>query len=386
MTRELKLKALQKILKTNENAPEQGSKAWLESRLESVGGSEIAAFMQDIPNNKSYNTIRNIIESKWGHSSFRGNIYTRWGNFCEELTRLHCENIFKSSIHETGALPGSFPNHHYSPDGLGVVDKIHLKPFVPTKLYRDLPDSCFVLFEFKNPYSRIPDGNIPVGYMIQIQTGLNDIVQTDIGIYADMVVRQCALEDLNWTNKYNNKLFPKDSLSEIFMNGPESIGFVGVAKARDDDESETFDEEIWDFDNMHFVPNIQFDDNCDCIDFGSATPADFETMIRGVNKKHLIPYYTSPKLGEFKFYTHILAFEKFCDDNDYEMIGILPYKIFQCPIVHLEKDTEFIKDHHKELIKTTINFIKDHKTKSKKKQIEILDEFYPKRSSKKTIV
>lgn len=374
MSRKQKLKQLNSVLKNNEDAPAQGTPEWLERRSQSVGGSDMEIFMTDIPGSKPYKSIRSFVEEKLGFTSFRGNKYTRWGNLCEELTRLLCEHIFHTSVHETGALPGSFPNHHYSPDGLGVVDKIYLKSYVPRDLYKTLPDSCFVLFEFKNPYTRIPDGSIPTGYMIQVQTGLNDIKHADIGIFADMTVRYCSLDDLDWSNRYNKTEFPKDS----FKDNPMCIGFIGVAKPNNDDASETYDEDIVDFSNMKFTSNIQFKDEEEFIDFGSASNSDFEIMSLGLNSGNLIPYYTQPIPGKFKFYTNLLEFEQFCKDNGYEPVGLLPYKIFQCPIVHLKKDTNFIKEHHKTLIADTINFIKEHINLPKEDQIKALDNKYPK--------
>ena len=233
--RKIKTRKLAKLIKKNSHAPAQGSVEWLQARYFSVGGSEIASFMTEIPYNYPYQDIRKLIMGKLGINAFKGNKFTRWGNVCEELTRLYAEHIFHTEISETGALPGSIPHHHYSPDGLGIVDKKYIKPFVDKSHYDSLPSICSSLFDFKNPYSRIPDGQIPVHYMIQVQVGLNDIAQTDVGIFLDMVVRPCTLADLDWSPNYNSVEFKKGPE----FKKPVAIGFIGFACSDDVEKSIT---------------------------------------------------------------------------------------------------------------------------------------------------
>ena len=92
--RKIKIKQLAKLIENNKYAPAQGSEEWKKARYFSIGGSEIAIFMSDIPGNKPHKSIRKLIENKLGMDSFDGNKYTRWGNICEELTRLYAEHVF----------------------------------------------------------------------------------------------------------------------------------------------------------------------------------------------------------------------------------------------------------------------------------------------------
>jgi hypothetical protein len=376
--RRIKTKKLKKLLEANKHAPAQGSVEWLKSRYFSIGGSEIATFMTDIPSNKPYQNMRKLMETKLGIDLFRGNKYTRWGNLCEELTRLFAENIFCTEIFETGSLPGSIPHHHYSPDGLGIVDKEHIKKYVSEEHYDSLPSVCCALFEFKNPYSRIPDGRIPVHYMIQVQTGLNDIAQTDVGVFLDMVVRPCSLEDLDWSPKYSTR----DFRDPITFTDPVSIGFIGFAYPTDDETEHSLDDAV-DVDKIDFSKSrphkteidVDFDE---IIDFGDTTEKNFYTVSQRVVNKHIKPYYTNPIPGKFRFYHEYEKFEEHCRKENLTIIGILPYKVFDVRISTVEKRLGFIKPHHVKKIVKAIKIIKKYKDRSLEERIEALDKYYPK--------
>jgi hypothetical protein len=377
--RKYKTKQLNQILEANKESPAQGSPEWLARRKKSIGGSEMATFMTDVPGNKPYQNIRSLCEDKLGLKGFKGNKYTRWGNLCEELTRLYTEKLFHTQVHETGALPGCIPNHHYSPDGLGIVDKVYIKKYVDRELYDELPESCFVLFEYKNPFSRIPNGEIPGHYMVQLQTGLNDIVPTDIGIFVDMVVRRCSLSDLDWSNRYDSKYYN----DPINFDRPEYIGFIGIAGPiyEDEDDEDVVIENV----NEHTVicPDESTfklgPDECeDCISFGDTSEGNFDIMATRIVSKKYVAFYPTLEDGDFKFYTWYLRFLEFCEEKKLKPIGIMPYKIFRTTVVALPKNTKFIKQHHKKSISDFIEFISEHMDKDDKAKREALEEKYPK--------
>jgi len=378
--RKHKIKQLNDILEANKESPAQGSPEWLLRRKKSIGGSEMATFMTDVPGNKPYQNIRSLCEDKLGLKGFKGNKYTRWGNICEELTRLYTEKMFHTQVHETGALPGCIPNHHYSPDGLGVVEKKYIRDFVDDELYEQLPASCFVLFEYKNPFSRIPNGEIPGHYMVQLQTGLNDIAPTDIGIFVDMVVRRCSLNDLDWTPNYDTSYYN----DPIKFKRPEFIGFIGMAETIYEDETdEHFDvENIGDHATVICPTETDFklgpDECMDCISFGDTSEYNFDIMAGRVVSKRYKTFYPTLEDGDFKFYTWYLKFLEFCQENKLKPIGIMPYKIFRTTVVALPKDTKFIKSHHKKSIREFIEFISEHMDKDEKSKRQALEERYPK--------
>ena len=378
--RKIKIKKLHKLLDANKHAPAQGSVEWLQSRYFSIGGSEIASFMTDIPFNKPYQNIRKLVETKLGIDTFKGNKYTRWGNLCEELTRLFAEHTFSAEIFETGSLPGSIPHHHYSPDGLGIIDKEYLKKYVSEEHYDKLPSVCCALFEFKNPYSRIPDGRIPVHYMIQVQTGLNDIPQTDVGIFLDMVVRPCSLDDLNWSNNYNETDF-KDPIT---FTDPVSIGFIGFAYPSDNDvEKSIATEDLEKLDFSKLRPQRMELEGDDVIDFGNTSERNFYIISQRVVSKSIKPYYTNPIPGKFKFYHEYEKFENYCKEENLTIIGILPYKVFDVRIATVEKRNGFIKKHHVESIIKAIKIVKKYKDRNHEDKLRALDKHYPKAGATK---
>lgn len=385
-----KTKQLDKILHDNRNAPAQGSKDWLKQREKSVGGSDMALFMPEITGNKPYGTIRGFAEQKLGIREFTGNKYTRWGHLCENITRQYTEKMFHTTVYETGALPGCIPNHHYSPDGLGVVKKKWLKPHVSTQLFKSLPDYAFVLFEYKNPFSRIPNNQIPKHYEIQLHTGMNDIKSTDIGIFVDMAIRKCSLDDLDYTTNYHRQYF-----NDIINFGiPECIGFIGIAEPVDDLDdatSETLDEEI-DYTTANFRRETEeFSrtiDEEDFIDFGGTSDENFRIMASGIYSGKYKPFYTDLEFGhkKFKYYTWYIKFLEFCEEEYCRPIGIMPWKIFRTHIIPLEKIPDFIKPVHAERINDAIQFIETYKTKSLIEKQQALDRKYPKYNKNNSMV
>lgn len=377
--RKHKIKQLNQILEANKESPAQGSPEWLNRRKKSIGGSEMATFMTDVPGNKPYQNIRGLCEEKLGLKGFKGNKYTRWGNLCEELTRLYTEKMFHTQVYETGALPGCIPNHHYSPDGLGVVEKKYIQDYVDDDLYEQLPDSCFVLFEYKNPFSRIPNGDIPGHYMVQLQTGLNDIVPADIGIFVDMVVRRCSLNDLDHTPAYDTTYYN----DPIKFKQPEFIGFIGIAEPiyEDDSDVDFVVEDISNYANIRCPSENDYrlgsDECADCISFGDTSEYNFDIMTNRVVSKRYTTFYPTLEDGEFKFYTWYLKFLDFCKQKKLKPIGIMPYKIFRTVVVALPKDTKFIKPHHKKSVSEFVAFISEHIDKDEKAKRAALEEKYP---------
>ena len=59
-----------------------------------------------------------------------------------------------------------------------------------------------ILFEFKCPFSRIPDDKIPIHYEYQVKAGLDTIPIADMGIYAEAVFRISTPSKLH-DNSYN---------------------------------------------------------------------------------------------------------------------------------------------------------------------------------------
>jgi hypothetical protein len=177
-----------------QESPAQRSPEWYELRKTTIGGSEVATIMGMNP----YNNVRQLIGGKFGVNKFHGNIYTRWGNLFEHVTEKWAEVLMPipDGIKEAGSIEGKIPGQRYSPDGLGVVN-LNGEWYV-------------ILFEFKAPFSTLPNKKIPKHYRCQIQTGLMTIDVADFAVYISNSYRKCSLKDFQWDSEYDRQFHGGD--------------------------------------------------------------------------------------------------------------------------------------------------------------------------------
>jgi len=436
-----KQKIIDDIIEKNKHAPPQGSKEWIADRKFTIGGSVMSTIIdKDIPNNKSYGTIRNLAEQKIELVEFKTMPAMRWGNLCEPISRMYTEHVLDTTISETGAVAGRITNHKYSPDGMGVVSMKKLERLMNSRSSdsesdehdeqsdseSDAFDSCFsesdsvsdtsdthwkrypeideydcVLFEYKNPFSRIPDGKIMTGYQIQMQTGMYTIPEMSMGLFVDSVVRRCSLEDLNGGNAYNTTYHKPG-----YINDPLCWGFIGVYEDKpvkrklstieeveeieEPEEALTMDEitECIRMDSSksrnrskanNVVEDIVFDeDSFDLIDFGSCSTKDFDKFTKGaITDKVFKLYYTEPQIGQFKYFTWLDKFLKFCEDGNFVPVGLMPWKMFQIELIPLRKDTKFWKPIYQQRINALIDFVQKYHDKTDREKRIALEKYFP---------
>ncbi len=171
------------LRKRSNEMPQQRTPEWLEIRKTGFGGSEIATLM----GKNKYKTGAALIKEKLGliQNKFKGNDFTNWGIVHENNTKLITEKIFGIKIEEFNIL---FSGDHKfcSPDGIGKYDDI------------------IILFEFKAPFLRMPDGHIPLRYIYQIQHSLGIIEPAEYAVYVDNYYKLCSL-DCMYRQSYNHK-------------------------------------------------------------------------------------------------------------------------------------------------------------------------------------
>lgn len=206
-------------------APAQKSKEWYAIKATTIGGSEVATVLGLNP----YRTRTALIAEKLNMCrKFYGNLYTRWGNLFEHITKNYTEVVFGiDEIHETGSIPGVIERQRYSPDGLGIVRLLCAD---------DTYDYFVVLFEFKSPFSSIPNNTIPSHYMPQVQTGLLSIPIADIGIFVNNCYRKCALQDLTFNDTYDFKFHKSDfKKKKSALDGESTLacGIIGFYQTID---------------------------------------------------------------------------------------------------------------------------------------------------------
>lgn len=155
----------------------------------------------------STKTISNLLEQKFKRTnnslSWNTPMQFYWGSFLEDLHRMIIEKIRGIEIYTPDTNVKKLDmGVSVSLDGLGIDN-----------------DGILKTFEFKMPYTRIPDGKIKPQYYYQVQTGFNIVPQVYWGVFSEIVVRLCPYEELE-TNYYVRH--PNDEYSK-----PEYIAILG---------------------------------------------------------------------------------------------------------------------------------------------------------------
>lgn len=240
---------LKEFIESNKFLPKQGSKEWLDSRLETIGGSEISTIMGLNP----YQNIKKLISQKLGISKFVKSAPLWFGNILEYPLQKYTELIFNTEIYETGSIQFDKSQYiKYSPDGIAVIKKNKLH-----KIFKDidiinstsnfdnsqdhLNDELLILFEFKNPYMRVIKQNeIPIYYKPQPQLGLEVINICEASIFIEAVFRFCSFSDIISLNyryntryhydrvKYNNKPIAYSAFSLYYDKNNTNESLINI--------------------------------------------------------------------------------------------------------------------------------------------------------------
>ena len=190
-----------------------------------IGGSEIASLLGSNP----YSNKIDLCKTKLGMKDFNGNVCTRWGNLFENVIRKIVEIDFDCCIQETGAIPvlrnsQRKPIASYSPDGLATLAPEYINCIsrgLVSTISRDL-----VLFEFKCPYSRIPDGVVPAHYKSQVLMGLAGL-NCEHGIFCDALFRKTSMRQL--MREDASHIPDERQKKESFINKAcKNRGFIGL--------------------------------------------------------------------------------------------------------------------------------------------------------------
>jgi hypothetical protein len=378
-------------------APEQRSKEWYAIKQTTIGGSEIATILEMNP----FRSLKMLIAEKVGIGGFEGNIATRWGTMFEHITKKWTELILKldEDIQEAGSIEGVIQRQRYSPDGLSVVK---------LKCADGTYDYFIVLFEFKAPFSSLPNGKIPHHYMPQVQTGLLNIPLTDIGIFINNCYRICPLEQLDFESDYNEEFHAGDfkkRKSGMKKYTPLACGlicfyqtkeefdklydYMGYSSDSDADNDIKIDIDIdndLDFKKTaSYFKDVDIDllynSHDDPIDFGGITSSNkdmFERLLELYdNKRVRVMYYpiipNNEEISNLPFVElhglerdlyqpsskklsamHLQKFLSLCEEKDWISIGYLPWKLFCSDIIAIDKDLEWqekIEDKVNEAVK-----------------------------------
>lgn len=204
-----------------------------------IGGSEIASLLGE----DKYKNKAGLLRSKLGLEKFDGNLPTNWGKMFETVLRQWTEYVFATELIETGSVPGlrndhGMPVQSYSPDGIGIVKRNKIAhvleneniKFTQTDEYQALmsnQDDSIVLFEFKCPLLRKPDGAVPKQYKAQPRLGMNTLSIPEFAIFGDAMFRKCSMDDFNFESTFDHSL-PSTARKNEKKENPVALGIIGV--------------------------------------------------------------------------------------------------------------------------------------------------------------
>lgn len=220
----------------------QGSAGWKLGRV-GIGGSEMSVMTGE----NEHKDFRGLIGERGALPEyvFTGSIATRWGNIFEPVLGQYISYYLNTEIYETGSIPGLIrrkngdPIQKYSPDGLAIVQKSDYAKILneTSKKYFDvdasndvefknLPDELILLFEFKNPFMRLPKGVVKRDYLAQPKTGMCTIPITDATLFVDGVIRKCSIDEFNLGPSHDWRFNPKTK--KLNYDKCITCGFIGI--------------------------------------------------------------------------------------------------------------------------------------------------------------
>ncbi len=388
----------------------QGSKEWLSQRNGSysdftdtliseiygqralkqvaIGGSEIASVLGENP----YSSRRKLAKQKLGLSVFRGSIDTRWGKIFEPMLTMYTEYYFNTTITEMGSIPGvrkyGKAISSYSPDGVAIVNTSIISEKLQYFTEPDSEGNTVVLFEFKCPRRRIPNGKIPGHYISQPKKGMCILPMCNMGIFGDAMFRKCSIDDFNMSDNYDKAFHDTDKYAKI--SKPVVLGMIGFyepIKIVDwQHEISNFPINIYDptnpnpykiplivdyiysqhkpsnseiiniiksmFSNLsgEFISMISYCiqaqklNTIPGIDYGLYN-ASFEEMVEQAVDNGFNIWYpdTFTNSGDLTWLeSQFSAFSSFCETNFMKPIGVMPWKLFKVHFMLVTKDPNYI--------------------------------------------
>jgi hypothetical protein len=194
----------------------QGTKEWYDLMGDSVGASEASALF----NMNKYMNREELIEKKRSENAdkpFVQPVACLWGKLFEHVARVYVEFLYRTKVygHDICIVNG---RRRCSPDGLGVVSRA---------MRGGGSKHDIVVFEFKCPYIRYPDGNVPEQYKPQVWTGIADTAEigTAYGIYVDLMFRKCSFDQLDWMPDHDREYHSRGRSSYC---KPKAYGVLNV--------------------------------------------------------------------------------------------------------------------------------------------------------------
>lgn len=336
-----------------ENYPKQGSAEWILMKQDYIGGSEIATLLGI----NIFSKINDLIIKKSIGSGFSGSIKTRWGNIFEILVTKYVEYDKNTQVlGDDIFIIGNIQHQAYSPDGLGVMMFTELESIDDFDyVQHDIPK--IILFEFKSPYNRIPNGYVPKYYVPQVKSGLDTIEMTEAGLFVEGVFRRCYWEDLGNNRKFLNNFKQLDPGGPCL---PFSYGFMIFYLDRTSDLiSDLIIDLIIDLEN-----EIEKQLGDDFADFAEADEQLLDKLFALVVDHKIMNIYYSDLLFGDNDYSEELFWNKRNEleaNNNIKTFGVLSWKLINIYYHTISKDVGYLED-IEPIIKDTMEKIKYYKS------------------------
>ncbi len=369
---------LKKFIESNKFLPKQGSKEWLDSRLETIGGSEISTIMGLNP----YQNIKKLIMQKLGITNFVKSAPLWFGNILEYPLQKYTELIFNTTIYETGSIPFKKSKYiKYSPDGIAVINKNKLRKIFKNidiinnrsnfdNSLDELKDELLILFEFKNPYMRVIKQNeIPIYYKPQPQLGLEVIDICEASIFIESIFRFCSYNDILSLNYRYNTRYHYDKIK--YNNKPISYSAFSLYYEKNNNNKslqnilDKLSEYLYNNDiNNYDISNISDSKLLNAILENIVDYKDIKIIYHDIylNNKH---DYHDTDMFYYNKYNNINKFRYEVNNNknliqensSYVYLGCMCYKMFNINIQPVYK-SDIIDENLLEKVKNTIDIIK----------------------------
>lgn len=322
------------VNKTLTNGIVQHSAEWDKAKTLTIGGSQISTLM----GNNIFSNINTLVADKIGLNARKSDIKIHWGSLFERLIKKYAEHDKKTEIIGSEIFVPGPPNTSYSPDGLGVIE-------IEGQLRR-------ALFEFKCPFSRVPNGKTPRHYVPQVKYGLDILHDTvDIGLFVDGVFRRCKWDELGRNTNHDLELVGRAQNAL-----PLAYGFIGFYLDIEQAKAATASADRKELDkiksqlNAHYKEefNIEVGTN----DLGEASTKLIETIFASYSIGLLAPWYSEmifvdddyqEQSALAKMLTELNKYEEFCQENSRLNFGILPYKLFTVQYNYIEYEAGFVE-------------------------------------------
>lgn len=325
------------INKISLNKISQHSAEWHTARQLTIGGSSIATVMGLYP----YSNIPKLLEERVGLVPNKSSIQMQWGSLFEDVLKKYVEIDAKCSIYGDNCyITGYNQCISYSPDGLAVINLANVDSKLPS-------NEKMVLLEFKCPFSRIPTSKMPKYYIPQVKMGLDVIDFLDCGLFVEAVIRRCSMDDFNYSQTHDYQLHKK------INKMPLAIGLIG----------------------FH---TLSMSNEYSCEDFGKCDVDTITQIFDQYNKKNICANYLNLSVNnnvEINVNDETVKYKRYCEDNNYNYIGVLPYKIYTVNYHTIDRTDNYLAEWIPN-IEQIIEVIKQCKDKSYDEKRTILYRHY----------